>query len=86
VERDFWPMAAVQIVPDSTTRQADIATAIERAVSIRGNRMVNGGGKSMEIVRSQVVVVGNESRAGWASMARTSQRPRFDDIPVVVFG
>ncbi|HWK97065.1 MAG TPA: monovalent cation/H(+) antiporter subunit G [Pseudolabrys sp.] len=86
LDRNLWPNAAVHLVPDAATRQAAIASATDKAAAALGARLARPVAEGMDISSSQVLVFGNEGHNGWINMMRASSRPRFDDVPIVVFG
>ena len=86
LERDPWPDAAVHLVPDPATRQAEIAAARQRAADVLQERLAEPADGSIDLARCEALIFGNEGHPGWINSIRASSRPRGDDVPIVVFG
>ena len=86
LERDPWPDAAVHLVPDAATRQAEIAAAWQRAAAVLRERLAEPGDGGIDLASCEALVFGNEGHPGWINAMRASSRPRSNDIPIVVFG
>lgn len=84
LDSDPWPAAELHLVPDVATPSSALAAA--RSLAASRPRLVTAKDHSAATIGipSQVVVFGNERQTRW--MTRAGARPRYDDVPIVVFG